>query len=121
MKPTRSAALRHIPGKDGLPVFGETFAFLKDPFTWSVHAHSEYGPVFRTNMFFEAGVIVRGADFAERMLVDNVAWASAMFALQSHPPDPALVGERWRAMWMQRLENQPLLIDNWLGHQRRDA
>jgi putative CocE/NonD family hydrolase len=55
------------------------------------------------------------------MLVDNVAWASAMFALQSHPPDPALVGERWRDMWMQRLQNQPLLIDNWLQHQRRDA
>ena len=55
------------------------------------------------------------------MLVDNVAWASAMFALQSHPPDPALVGDRWREMWMQRLENQPLLIDNWLRHQRRDA
>jgi len=55
------------------------------------------------------------------MLVDNVAWASAMFALQSHPPDPALVGERWRDMWLQRLENEPLLIDNWLKHQRRDA
>jgi putative CocE/NonD family hydrolase len=54
------------------------------------------------------------------MLVDNVAWASAMFAYQSHPPDPALVGERWREMWLHRLENQPLLIDNWLKHQRRD-
>ena len=54
------------------------------------------------------------------MLVDNVAWASAMFAYQSHPPDPALVGERWRDMWLHRLENQPLLIDNWLKHQRRD-
>jgi hypothetical protein len=55
------------------------------------------------------------------MLVDNVAWASAMFAYQSHPPDPALVGERWREMWLHRLENQPLLIDNWLRHQRRDG
>jgi putative CocE/NonD family hydrolase len=54
------------------------------------------------------------------MLVDNVAWASAMFAYQSHPPDPALVGERWREMWLHRLQNQPLLIDNWLKHQRRD-
>jgi hypothetical protein len=54
------------------------------------------------------------------MLVDNVAWASAMFAYQSHPPDPALVGARWREMWLHRLENQPLLIDNWLQHQRRD-
>ncbi len=55
------------------------------------------------------------------MLVDNVAWASAMFAIQSHAPDPALVGDRWRRMWLERLENQPLLIDNWLRHQRRDA
>jgi putative CocE/NonD family hydrolase len=55
------------------------------------------------------------------MLVDNVAWASAMFGFQSHPPDPAIVGERWRDMWRERLENQPLLIDNWLKHQRRDA
>jgi len=55
------------------------------------------------------------------MLVDNVAWASAMFALMAHPPDPALVGERWREMWRDRLENEPLLIDNWLKHQRRDA
>jgi hypothetical protein len=55
------------------------------------------------------------------MLVDNVAWSSAMFGFQSHPPDPAIVGERWREMWRERLENQPLLIDNWLRHQRRDA
>jgi hypothetical protein len=54
-------------------------------------------------------------------LVDNVAWASTMFTLLSYPPDPALVGERWRAMWLERLENEPLLIDNWLQHQRRDA
>ncbi len=55
------------------------------------------------------------------MLVDNLAWSSAMFAIQGHPPDPALVGERWREMWLHRLENQPLLIANWLEHQRRDA
>ena len=54
-------------------------------------------------------------------LTDNIAWASTMFALLSYPPDPALVGDRWRAMWLERLENEPLLIDNWLQHQRRDA
>jgi hypothetical protein len=55
------------------------------------------------------------------LLVDNLAWASAMFSYQSYPPDPAIVGDRWRDMWLERLENQPLLIDNWLQHQRRDA
>ncbi len=55
------------------------------------------------------------------LLTDNLAWASVMLAYSSRPPDPALVGERWRAMWLERLENTPLLIDNWLQHQRRDA
>src|SRR5262245_4553616 len=54
-------------------------------------------------------------------LVDNLAWASAMFAIQAHPPDPALGGERWREMWLYRLQHHPLLIANWLEHQRRDA
>src|SRR5260370_42632456 len=44
-----------------------------------------------------------------------------MFAYMSRPPDQALVGERWRAMWLERLEIMRLLTDNWLRHQRRDA
>jgi len=55
------------------------------------------------------------------LLVDNFAWASMMFSLQTYPPDPLLVGKRWRKMWLERLEKLPLLIDNWLQHQRRDA
>lgn len=54
------------------------------------------------------------------MLLENVGWASTMFSYSSRPPDPALVGERWREMWLERLENLPLLIDDWLQHQRRD-
>ena len=37
------------------------------------------------------------------------------------PPDPALVGDSWRATWLKRLQNVPLFQDNWLQHQRRDA
>jgi putative CocE/NonD family hydrolase len=55
------------------------------------------------------------------LLTDNLAWASVMLAYSSRPPDPALVGERWREMWLERLEHTPLLIENWLRHQRRDA
>ena len=55
------------------------------------------------------------------LLVDNFSWASMMFSLQTYPPDPLLVGEQWRKMWLERLEKLPLLIDNWLKHQRRDA
>lgn len=54
------------------------------------------------------------------MLMENLGWASTMFAFSSRPPDPLLVGGRWRDMWMQRLNNMPLFIENWLSHQWRD-
>jgi len=55
------------------------------------------------------------------LINDNMAWGSAMFSYMSHPPDPALVGERWRDMWLERLEKEPLVLDTWTRHQRRDA
>jgi uncharacterized protein len=55
------------------------------------------------------------------MTKDNPDWGAVMFSHASTPPDPEIVGERWRAMWMARLENlQPWVIP-WLEHQRRDA
>ncbi len=54
------------------------------------------------------------------LLTDNLAWASVMLAYSSRPPDPALLGERWRELWLHRLDNTVLLIGNWLRHQRRD-
>ena len=51
---------------------------------------------------------------------DMLNWASVMFAYNSLPPDPAMVGERWREMWFNRLENTPPFIESWLSHPRRD-
>jgi putative CocE/NonD family hydrolase len=55
------------------------------------------------------------------LLTDNLSWASTMFAYNSCPPDPAVVGERWREMWHQRLDGSGLWLEEWLRHQRRDA
>jgi putative CocE/NonD family hydrolase len=55
------------------------------------------------------------------LLNANLGWASTMFAYMSRPPDPALVGERWRELWLARLRHTPLLVEMWLRHQRRDA
>jgi putative CocE/NonD family hydrolase len=55
------------------------------------------------------------------LLNENLGWSSTMLAYSSRPPDPALVGVRWRDLWLERLENEPLLVLNWLAHQRRDA
>ena len=55
------------------------------------------------------------------LLGDNLSWASTMFAYNSLPPDPELVGDRWRDMWRARLEGSGLWLDTWLRHQSRDA
>jgi len=54
------------------------------------------------------------------LLTDNLSWASTMFGFNSCPPDPEVGGERWRQMWLERLEGSGLWIKNWLEHQRRD-
>lgn len=51
----------------------------------------------------------------------QLSWAATMLAYQSRAPDPALVGDRWRGIWMDRLENEPFFLEEWLEHQRRDA
>ncbi len=55
------------------------------------------------------------------LLGDNLSWASTMFAFNSTPPDPGIVGENWRKMWIDRLKGCGLWIENWLTHQHRDA
>ncbi|MFI2812608.1 CocE/NonD family hydrolase [Microbulbifer sp. JSM ZJ756] len=54
------------------------------------------------------------------LLGDNLSWASTMFAFNSLPPDPEMVGERWREMWFQRLRGSGLWLEKWLRRQRRD-
>ncbi|MFN2332550.1 MAG: CocE/NonD family hydrolase [Halomonas sp.] len=55
------------------------------------------------------------------LLADNLSWASTMFDGNACPPDPDLVGERWREMWLERLDGSGLWLTQWLEHQRRDA
>ncbi|MEO3384699.1 CocE/NonD family hydrolase [Mesorhizobium sp. CAU 1741] len=55
------------------------------------------------------------------LLNENMGWGATMLSYSSRPPDPALVGDKWREMWLQRLENEPFLPATWLEHQTRDA
>ncbi|MEU9096014.1 CocE/NonD family hydrolase [Streptomyces sp. NPDC048428] len=54
------------------------------------------------------------------MLSDNLAEAGTMFAYATCPPDPAVVGERWREMWHERLDAAQPWVLEWLRHQHRD-
>ena len=55
------------------------------------------------------------------LIEGNTSWGGTLFAGSSRPPDPAVVGDKWRAMWLDRLENATLPLEIWLRHQRRDA
>ena len=55
------------------------------------------------------------------LLNENLGWGATMLSYSSRPPDPALVGDDWRAMWLERLEDEPFLPAIWLRHQHRDA
>jgi uncharacterized protein len=52
---------------------------------------------------------------------DMLKWATSMLAYALQPPDPRFAGDRWRAMWLERLENAPDLARDWISHQSRDA
>jgi predicted acyl esterase len=55
------------------------------------------------------------------LLTAGLEWGSFFFGSMCLPPDPPLVGDGWRTMWLERLENVPLFFETWLQHQRRDA
>jgi hypothetical protein len=51
---------------------------------------------------------------------DDFDWSATMFAHQDLPPDPTIVGPKWRQMWEERIgANEPWIL-TWLQHQRRD-
>jgi len=54
------------------------------------------------------------------VLTWTLAYAGQVFGYNTRPPDPVIVGERWREMWLQRLESGALVAESVLRHQRRD-
>ena len=51
---------------------------------------------------------------------DTVEWAATLPAILASPPDPKNLGERWREVWMERLERLTFPAENWLRHQKFD-
>jgi len=54
-------------------------------------------------------------------LTGNLEWGSTFFSMMARPPDPLVVGDNWRSLWMQRLEAVTPMVATSLAHQRRDA
>ncbi len=54
------------------------------------------------------------------LLNENLSWGAAFFSLNACPPDPEIVGEAWRAQWLERLEKNRLFPALWMRHPHRD-
>ena len=54
------------------------------------------------------------------LLNENMQWGSILTLYNALPPDPEVVGERWRDMWFERLDAARPFPALWMEHQRRD-
>lgn len=48
-------------------------------------------------------------------------WGALSQSYAVRPPDPQVVGERWRDMWFERMEQAPLYLASWLRESRPPA
>jgi uncharacterized protein len=55
------------------------------------------------------------------LTLDNYDWGAEFKTVLVGPPDPAIVGDRWRDMWLNRLKATPPILAEWLSHQRYDG
>ena len=42
------------------------------------------------------------------LLNENLTWGCVLLTFAALPPDPAIVGERWRTTWLERLDGAVL-------------
>ena len=51
----------------------------------------------------------------------NMGWGASFKGHMAAPPDPQVAGAGWEAMWRQRLDATPAILQTWSTHQRYDA
>lgn len=51
----------------------------------------------------------------------NYYWGAMFQTVMTAPPDPHIVGESWRQMWLARLAAAPPILSQWTAHQRYDS
>lgn len=64
-------ALDAIPGEDGWPIVGTTFAQLADPDAFTRRMVAKHGPVYRSRSFGQRGVELIGPEANELVLFDR--------------------------------------------------
>ena len=66
-----SVALAHLPGEEGWPIVGNTFAALNDPLGHVQVMYRKHGPVYRDHLFGVRTVALLGPEANELVLFDR--------------------------------------------------
>jgi uncharacterized protein len=86
-------------------------AARQPPALKAIITHCSTDDRYTDDAHYEGGCIIQ----------DMFVWGISHTANGTRPPDPAIVGDRWREMWMERLNHLDFYVGNWLSHQHRDA
>ncbi len=54
------------------------------------------------------------------LLNENMQWGSILTMYGAYPPDPLIVGEKWKSMWDERLTKLAPFPIRWMEHPARD-
>ncbi len=54
------------------------------------------------------------------LLNENLQWGAVLMTYAALPPDPEIVGDRWREMWLERLRRLRPFPAGWMRHSSRD-
>jgi len=65
---------------------------------------------YADDMHYMGGQLING----------NLEWGASFFSRVGRAPDPRIVGEKWREMWLHRLEHVEPFHEIWMQHQWRD-
>nr|WP_217908014.1 cytochrome P450 [Parasphingorhabdus flavimaris] len=63
--------MAHIPGENGIPIFGTTLKVIKDPIGFGKYMFDRYGSVYRTYSFGKQNVMLLGADATEMVMFNK--------------------------------------------------
>ncbi len=63
--------LDNIPGRYGLPLFGNTFRFVLKPYEVLDENFRQYGPVFKASLTFQKMVCALGPEFIQQLMLDT--------------------------------------------------
>jgi putative CocE/NonD family hydrolase len=55
------------------------------------------------------------------LLGAGLSWGTLYTLYMMRPPDPELSGDTWRQRWLDRFDECPLVLPEWMSHQSRDA